>query len=1210
MRQLLATFLFVAAPLGAQQPRAGAVPLPKHDIVRGRVVNDSGAPVRGAGVFVSQTSDATTQSTETDTSGRYTTDWPRGTGDYAIVVTANGHRRQASHAVRGVDSVIVADVTLARLAQQLAAVVTRATHAVPDRDPAAFDVGGSGSSTYAQNTARRLAPDQAGDFTAIASMTPGFAVTPGGVSVAGLAASQNAITLGGLAFSGTSLPRDAVTRVRVQASSYDPSAGWFSGALTAADLAIGDQFTNRTGHITADAPPLQYNDAISARLGQRFTNFNASVGGNGQLVDDRWAYNYGIQGGRKASSLSAALTDAGDGLLTSAGISPDSARRLLASLHGAGVPVSFRSIPSGLVDNDVSFIGRVDHAPYDWIKLAYNPTSYGLQTYARWHRIEGQGLTLTATPGHAGTTTQAIGSVTAFYSTLFSNAYLVDLRSGVTTTSNTTDPYLGLPDGRVVVVSSLPDSTDGLSMLAFGGNSGMTTSQRTLRWESLADLQLYPPGLSTHRVKVAADLRLDAYSQDLIGNRLGTFTFNSLADVAGDQPSSFIRTLAAPRARGGDWNAFTSIGDLWRVSPQWQVMYGVRVEGNAFTARPLDNPLLARSLGIRNDVAPNGAAISPRLGFTWQDGAGKIVRGGVGQFRNLADATLLSLPMATTGLPGGVVRISCLGSAVPTPNWSAFAVSAAAIPTQCVGSSGVFTDASPNVQYVDPSFQPSRSWRSNLGYQSSVFRNVFTVEWVGSLNVNQPGTFDRNFTSAPAFTLAAEQRPVFVPASSVVPGTGQVSPTAARRSTQFGRVVDVVSDLQSTSQQAILTVRPRIPGSWTPYFGDVILGYTLSDVRAEQRGFDGASDADPTVREWARGDLDARHQFIAQLVFRPLADQRILTYVSARAQSGLPYTPLVSGDINGDGLANDRAFVFSPAGSDTTGRGIASLLARSPRQVRVCLASQIGRIAGRNSCEGPWTETVNVGVRLSGQALLHTPRMDVTLNLANPLGGLDQLLHGSSRLHGWGAPAAPDPTLYTTRAFDPQANRFVYSVNPRFGTSSPALGVLRSPFRLTLDVQLDLAPSMAEQQLDRWLRPGRAGREGTKASAIDLLRRYQRTVPDPYSEVLSQTDSLLLSPDDVARLQAAESAYRTRVDRMWSDLADYLANLPDRYDADAVARRTDAAIDDVWEVTRTSVQRDFNAILAPAQLSLLTGWSGVLYRSHDRVHFRLSPRGG
>jgi hypothetical protein len=82
------------------------------------------------------------------------------------------------------------------------------------------------------------------------------------------------------------------------------------------------------------------------------------------------------------------------------------------------------------------------------------------------------------------------------------------------------------------------------------------------------------------------------------------------------------------------------------------------------------------------------------------------------------------------------------------------------------------------------------------------------------------------------------------------------------------------------------------------------------------------------------------------------------------------------------------------------------------------------------------------------------------------------------------------------------------------------------------------------------------------------------------------------------------------VDAMWSSLASYLAGLPDTYDVDAVSRRTDETIDDVWEVTRIDVQKNLEAILAPAQSAMLTGWSGMLFRAHDRVHIRLSPRGG
>jgi Carboxypeptidase regulatory-like domain len=1207
MSRLIRAVLFAAALL----PVAAHAQV-QHVIVRGRVTSDSGRVVPGAAVVVSRRSDTLSRRTQSDASGEYTVDWPAADVQYTLVVSAPSFQQYTANLTRPAnDSVLVANVVL-RAIQRLAPVVSQAARPVIDRDPGAFGAGGSESATVPQNAARRLGPDLAGDLTAIAGMLPGVALTASGISVLGLPSSQNAITLGGLAFAGSDVPRDAATRIRVQTSSYDPSNGWFSGAQTAVDLNVGDQFTSRTTHLTADAPALEYNDRISSRLGQRFTNFNASLGGNGQLVDDRWAYNYGVQGGRRAATLSSSLVNADDDVLRLAGVARDSAVRFLNLLRQAGIPTSVSGLPNGAIDDNVSFIARVDHAPYDWTKLAYNPTSYGLQAYAKWGHTQAQGVSPIGTPAHGGSTTQGIGALTALFTRTFGPGYLADVRSGLTATKNTSDPYLSLPDGRALVASTFPDASGGVSTLQFGGNSAMSSTVQSLRWESTAQVQLYPAARSAHRLKLSADARFDSYSQELRGNELGTFSYNSLADLATNRPASFTRTLTAPTRTGGEWNGYLAAGDLWRVNPQWQVLYGARLDANTFTSAPRANPVLASALGVQNDNAPSTIALSPRLGVTWQDGKGKILRGGIGQFRNLIDPSLLAAPSVSTGLADGLLRISCIGSAVPTPDWNAFGTSVSNIPSQCVGSSGILSDGAPNVQYVDRSFQPTRSWRSNIGFQSSALRNVYTIELLGSLNLNQPGTVDNNFTGTQAFMLPAEARPVFVAPSAIVSSSGLVSPTGARRAQSFGRVVDVVSDLRSQSAQAVFTLRPYIPNAVRPYFGDVALTYTLSDIRARQRGFDGATFGNPALEEWARGDLDARHLLVAQWVFRPLGDGRLIAFIYGRAQSGLPFTPMVGTDINGDGLANDRAYIFAPTSTaDTaTASGIRNLLVSSSPRVRDCLLAQAGRVADRNSCEGPWTASMNIGLRMSGQQLLHTPRMDVSLNLTNPLGGLDQLLHGANSLHGWGTAAAPDRTLYTVRGFDPATNRFLYTVNPRFGSTNPSSSTLRAPFRLTLDVQLDVARSIPEQQLDRWLRPGRAGRPGPKLPAAEFMRRYQRTVPDPYGELLQATDSLLLSNDQITRIQTVRTTYRARVDAMWTALCNYLGSLEDTYDFDAVAKRTDDTIDEIWEITRLDVQKNLGEILAPAQTALLGGWAGQLFRARDRLHIRLSPRGG
>lgn len=1175
----------------------------RHEIVRGRVTDDSARVVRAANVIVTRTSDRAAKTAVTDANGDYSVDWTDGSGDYAVAVNAAGFQPFSTHVRRAPsgDSVLVVNVRLPR-AVRLGPVVTQARRATPDRDPANFGAGGTEASTFIQNTARRLAPDQAGDLTAIASMLPGVALAQGGISVLGLPPSQNSVTLGGLAFAGTDVPRDAATRLRVLASTYDPTNGWFSGAQTAVDLLVGAQFTQRTAHLTLDAPTLQYTDPISAKSGQRYTNMNASVGGNGQLFHDGWAYNYGLQADRKSADLASLLTADGD-LLEHAGVDPDSAARAIGALGSLGVPASGAGIPTDAIDQSVSFLGRIDHAPYDWAQRAYTPTTYGLQVYAKTSRVGAQGLSPVITPGHGGSTSNIVAALTASLTSTVGETSLADVKSGVTLVRGSVDPYLSIPDGRALVVSALPGDTSAttVSTLQFGGNSGMHSDSRLFRWESVGQFQTIPTSHPTHRIKLAADARFDQTAQDVFSNQFGTFTYSSLADLAANRPASFSRTLTLPTRRSGEWNGFVSAGDLWRASPTLQVIYGVRTDANRFTSAPALNPAVLSRFGDRTDAAPNSIDLSPRLGFTWQATPATTIRGGTGQFRNLVDASLLGLPSVSTGLPGTTQRLSCVGAAVPIPDWRSYSGDAASIPSACAGGAGPLADVAPNVELVDASYRAQRSWRSNLGFSSTVAKSVVSVDGVLSLNGNQPGTYDDNLARQSRFTLSDEGRAVFVPVSSIVDATGVLSPTAARVDSSFGRVVRIVSDLRSVSKQAIVTWRPFIPDKARRFFGDVVASYTLTDVRAQQRGFDGAAFGDPTVKEWARGDLDARHSFVVQAVFRPFGDQRAMFFLSGRAQSGLPFTPLVSGDVNGDGLANDRAFIAdSPA--------LRSLIASTSSNVAQCLSSQIGQAAARNSCEGPWTATMNAGLHI-GTDYLRSHRLDLAINFANPLAGLDQLLHGSN-LRGWGGPAVPDQTLYTVRGFDPTQNRFVYDVNQRFGNTRPTSTTLRAPFRVTLDVGIDIAPALADQLLDRWLRAGRAGQPGTKLAAPELAKRFATTVPDPFVELLQQSDSLLLSSDQVKQLQSVDTRYRAHIDSTWNALGAYLAGLPDRYDGSAASRRVDDATDDLWEFSRVEVQDELARILSPTQTAMLGGYAGMLFRARDRVHIRLTPRGG
>ncbi|MGH7619718.1 MAG: carboxypeptidase-like regulatory domain-containing protein [Gemmatimonadaceae bacterium] len=1204
----------------------------RAEVIEGRATLDGVVPIPQVTVVATRAPDRATFQAITDSAGRYRIIIPSGTGDYLVHFTRIGYSPVRVRITRtGADSIYTVNAKLPRIAV-LDAVEVQASRGKPARGAEIGPQAGA-SEQIAEGLSGALSPELEGSLAAIAANMPGIMTTAdGGVSVFGLGSGANSVTLNGLAFSGTDIPRDAAVQTKVATSAFDPSRGWFAGAQTTIELRPGGLLAYRNAHVTADAPMLQYGDPISAKLGQRLAKVDASIGGNGPL-GNRLLYNYAAQGSRSAADESSILT-ADPSLLQHAGISGDSVERLQQILSSAGIPAAGSVAAPRRVNESLSFIARFDDSPFDWNSPGTKPvTVKALTVYGKLGRTNGLALSPTSTIGRGAENRQGAGMVQGLYSTYIRGADLLETRSALSFADNRTSPYLRLPGGTVLVGSDFADGISGVANVGFGGNDALAADTRRWTWETATSLQGYAPTSASHRLRIDADLRLDGFAQVPGSDASGTFAFNSLADVALGQPAEFTRTLNTPTRNASEWNGFVSLGDQWRVTPRLSLLYGARIEGNAFNTVPQYNPAVDRALGVRTDRAPDTWAVSPRLGFSWVPHRGNPGRmetplgrftvlptttfhGGVGMFRSMLQPALLAPATTTTGLANGAQSITCLGDATPIPDWRAYAASNAAIPSTCAGgvSNSPFADGAPEVVTFDRSYTAARSWRGTLGVSSAVKNVIFGLDAAYSLNLSQPSVLDVNFRGVPQFLTGNEQRPVFVPESAVVPSSGAVSSVPARIDPAFSDVTNNVSDLRSRSRQLTLSASPAYtffdPESiWSHLY--LSAAYTLSDVRAQRRGFDGATFGDPSVVEWARGDLNVRHSFLGS-VGVIVGGATVTLY--GKLSSGLPFTPMVARDVNGDGQANDRAFIFNPATTpeSNVAASLKNLLANAPASIRSCLGRQLGEVAARNSCEGPWTSAMNVRIALSGETLrLPGSVTTVALNLTNPLGGLDQALHGSAHLRGWGTQAAIDPVLYDVRGFDASQRSFAYFVNPRFGTTSPTLSTLRAPFRITLDVAMTLGRPVEAQMLDRWLEPGRGSKTSPKLSEADLVRRYTRTVPDPYNQIIREADSLLLSKDQVAQLRTAQAPYQQRMSAHWGVLAQYLANLPDAYDKDAAFKRQENMTDEAWAIAWSSIHETLPGILNPVQLKMLPELVATLWyaRSAPTDIRILSPRG-
>lgn len=246
------------------------------------------------------------------------------------------------------------------------------------------------------------------------------------------------------------------------------------------------------------------------------------------------------------------------------------------------------------------------------------------------------------------------------------------------------------------VHSLFDDGSSSVRSLAFGGNASLETRSRSAS-ATLANTLSWFDDDNKHRIKLASELHYRGDSREQPGNRLGSFSFNSLADVEAGQPAGFSRTLTTPRRSSGYLSGSLSLGDSYRRSADLQIQYGLRLDAGRPTVRPAYNPAVEAAFGRRNDHVPTPLALSPRLGFSWTVGRTReveafagaarrpraVVSGGIGVFSNDGRGAQVGQVLEQTGLPGGVQQIVCVGAATPVPRWADYLADPAAVPERC-----------------------------------------------------------------------------------------------------------------------------------------------------------------------------------------------------------------------------------------------------------------------------------------------------------------------------------------------------------------------------------------------------------------------------------------------------------------------------------------------------------------------------------------------
>jgi hypothetical protein len=291
---------------------------------------------------------------------------------------------------------------------------------------------------------------------------------------------------------------------------------------------------------------------------------------------------------------------------------------------------------------------------------------------------------------------------------------------------------------------------------------------------------------------------------------------------------------------------------------------------------------------------------------------------------------------------------------------------------------------------------------------------------------------------------------------------------------------------------------------------------------------------------------------------------------------------MVNRDINGDGARNDRAFIFDPAatGDSAIANSMQRLLNEVPGDVRECLESQLGRIADRNSCRNPWTQSLDLRASIRPNLPTLGRRLTLSLDGRNVLTGLDQLFHGRDNMHGWGEGQRSDANLLEVRGFEPTTQSFIYEINEGFGQTNRGPNAFRNAFSLTISGRLAIGgqPGMNNRGFGTIAAPafgdfggggrggfggpgggdfgGRGGfgggpgggfamadllRGGAEGANVDSL--LDASLRNPVVQVIALKDSLSLSDAQVRSLSLISDTLDAQLARRREALQPMLANL-------------------------------------------------------------------
>ena len=468
------------------------------------------------------------------------------------------------------------------------------------------------------------------------------------------------------------------------------------------------------------------------------------------------------------------------------------------------------------------------------------------------------------------------------------------------------------------------------------------------------------------------------------------------------------------------------------------LILGLRGDYTSYQNAPNFNQVVFDELGLRTDVKTGGFQIQPRFQFTWDinEKQTDILRVGAGIFgsalNNYTDVNNLQFDGTK------IVAVDITGAAVPTPDFVSYRNDPSTAPgVDLLNKPGVSPVTTINMNSED--LKVPTVYKGNVMYNKILNNRLrIGVNFIASLARNNYMYVDRNMVDQPYFRLANEgNRGVFVPSETISTTNGNADWTKGRKTTEIGRVLELVSEGRNNTYTGIVDASYR-------YFkdGQVTLSYTWNDSK-DNTSFNGNVANSATLfqavvddpRDLSRMSY-SNGQFRNKVVFYGTLPtfKGITVGVRYSGIGGTRYSLVVNGNVNGDFVnSNDLAFVFdpnSPGMSESMATAMREILANPDNLAKEYLQKSLGQVAERNGGEngyfGFWD------LRVAKKFFLNSSKRS-GFELGADIFNVANMLNkewGTSKNLG-------NQNLMTIRNFDRVNQQYVYQINPNVGVANP-----------------------------------------------------------------------------------------------------------------------------------------------------------------------------